>query len=1401
MNGSISLLRANPALTTNVKLMVDTEYNLYLESYSANRELSDKLFKKFQITADSFLSQRIASFYKGLPTDIAFDVKNDIKSDIIQTDYNSQFDDIYYSGGRNVEDTRYKEEFQYNTTLKIVPNKLPKYFMVFRIDGPGTTEMINGIDPYIDANNITYAIEYMSAAKLITTFDLTPQTNIGRLWKKNYIDDDLLLRSPVELNFKQYEFSKWNGYDYYSGGTVSKSFFMNEYMVNQTTPFEMEAFITDGFKKNAVISSHYSNISFLYDDTVAGVFYKTSALTGTFKYYEKDYPFITKNIQEGKITNTQYIRTIEPLTNLIYYTFTDFVPYRRKWTINRYSGFYIDDILPIDTLSPYTPTQFNTGQGIYIVDNVFRQSNSVSAASINPVTNVYDSQVPIYFKIDKKLFLIEFQNNEYVLISDEIYNGLIDTFIDNAQKPIKIEYENDNASLLSPPLTDTFRAYLKNIDNTYYLLPEIFNKPGSIFVIKIIDKFYRIGIDTLYDTINSTTINRLYIQTDDYITCNASLIYRKLGFDDLRVENIQVLTKDNNITYFEIYQLQFTAIGDWDFDREDTRYAGIEYNKTDSVSYNRPFIYGLDIKDTNIPKDIYNEKYYRIWIDDQIITASQYLLFDNQFILPLSSEYAASGDLYMLDKRNMLTRIWDVNQSVSKWGIYESVNNMAYPYSINNSLDVCGPYNFTPSMYSSYVDMNELTLDWFYTLGKPVNNEEDDYNGLVSGIDSITSNFIIPETIIERSLNIDLPYINIRTPGPFNPNDLSKRYKFDIEYYKSTTAVIDYFDYIFNLPVINDWTNQLQYYRRHAYLTESDKVNGPSVFFKGLAAYLQYVDTGSPNNNTKFKVAPADDLGGYAFSVLFSPRFITDINDPADVALLGKAGIEIILNKIYKNILVNIYVYTLPGTYTTLDYITRDKVYSQSKVKYTNFEDIILQIGYKFYDSELPVQSLTLKTITDILNGNKLTHPHYSQGIKYTVVENVDEYPIESITSIYDGSDNLTNVTFNYKQDIPLQHGDWIYLQKTGFTNFDTNHQIRVKNSNRSITITVGGNQTVPVNTMNLNTSVIICTKEKSVYPFRLKVITPDNIKINKAVNSVIGDTSCPVKPRNKFITNTDLLISNQDFINNIPHVYVDDNISRRILKQTGTTELSYAATEKLPSIFRYSGDYEPILKTINLFKFSKVQIYNGLQSGGLSLAAKVLYAESNIINNKVYISVHITDLFNQLYNDTLEKDNIAINDIFYILGTDDFPDLQYKVGHIIDISESTILPVYDNITVFDKSYRITLSLEFDVSPIPPTLDLVSNFYNLFVVLHKYSPSNTEFEYEYSNFGRNDEIIVSKVHDGINPLQTSNGIYTTTNKFPMIDEHGVTTISRHLFKSSWDPDFYYKTVSNKYTVK
>ena len=34
--------------------------------------------------------------------------------------------------------------------------------------------------------------DYIEDLKITQVYDLTPQTNIGKLWKKNYIDDDVI---------------------------------------------------------------------------------------------------------------------------------------------------------------------------------------------------------------------------------------------------------------------------------------------------------------------------------------------------------------------------------------------------------------------------------------------------------------------------------------------------------------------------------------------------------------------------------------------------------------------------------------------------------------------------------------------------------------------------------------------------------------------------------------------------------------------------------------------------------------------------------------------------------------------------------------------------------------------------------------------------------------------------------------------------------------------------------------------------------------------------------------------------------------------------------------------------------------------------------------------------------
>lgn len=1347
-NGSLSLLRANVALTTNVKLVVDTNYNLYLESYNSNKELSDKKYKKFLINADSFLSERIAKFYQNLPSDLAYEVKNDIKSDTIQDKYINQYDDIYYSGPRNVEDNRYTEEFQYNTTLKINPLKLPQYFFIFRKSDPGVEELTD------------IQFDYMDDLKVTQVYDLTPQTNLGKLWKKNYIDDDVISVAPLEINLNDFEFSQWNGYDYKSGGTVSKSFFLDEFMRNQTTDFEFEKFLTDGFRKNEVVSSNYSNISFLFDDTVSDIFlnYGESGI----KYYESEYPFIYKLIRENKITDAQYVKGND--SNGIYYIFNENVPYRKKWTINRYTGFYVDSLIPVGKVSSYTPVPFKNDTTIFIQNNKFVQDDGLgNMVSVSPVDN-YTETTPVHFKIGEQLYLVEKVGSDYVLISDTIFNGNMVQFISESQKPIKIEFTQESGE---------FKNYIKNIDGTYYYNETFEKYENGICVIKIFEDFYTLKINF--------KDQNMFIHTDELINCDSNILTRKLGENPIRYENLQILTKDNVIEYFTIYFLQFTDIRDWCFNRTQTNSAKIEYEYRDMVDFNRPFFTMKDIKDTSIPKDYFYELGYSVSLYDSNtqVTSS---VFKGRYILPQISEYASSGDLYMLTVDNKLTKIWDINQSIVKFGLSKSINTNAIAYKLNNSLDVWGAYNFTPNLYATHVSLADLNLDWFYSFGKPYNYTFDNYN--IGGASQVETN------IIFRTLNIDLLRIK-RTNNPIFNQQVSFFYKPDFEYYKNPDAIFDYFDYIFNVPYSKDEVFPIEdelietSLDRIAYLLPSDNVNGPSVFFKGFNAYVQYVKLKNPNQIDDYTVTPANDLADYGFAIAFCTKY------SPDSSLHGKAGIDVIVNKVYKNIFVQIFIYVPYTSQSSIDYRNRSRVYKDEYVKYGIYD--LFTGNWSWKDSELRVQALTLSKFVDIIQHDKLEDPNFSAGINYQIIEK-DEKKFRPANIIVDSLDvNTLIVTFT--EDPFVKEGQWLKFNNTNLSQFDDNVQVSSKINNFVYKFKFDIDMTTVIGGLNPLNDIFI-TYEKSILPFKFKMIYPNEIKVNKNINVVIPDTSCPVLP-----VNSNILIHNVSLDKDlnkgiIPHVYTSDAISRKIFKSPSTVALNYKEINKLPSIFRFRGYYEPMLNEIELFNKTLLIRYNSIS----------LLSDDQTVKFMTCVSFDNGLTYNIVFDLEDTDGNLAkckINDIFHFSSTNlnvlDFDFVNFTTGHIINVEfpdgVNSILP---------NHVRITTSINLETIPtvlasstINNPFDMLSHPYFLDVFLFKKVEKNTTFNYDYMNFGINKNVIISKVYDTINVLKTNSSLNNMTNRYPMIDEHGVTTINRNIFKSSWDVDYYYKTISNK----
>ena len=94
---SYSLVRTNPKLTGNVKLVVDGKENLYLESFSANTTLSSSTFKAFKVDKTSSYEKDVYRFFqKGkTPKNLAYQVFQQFEDTAVLSNYGDQYEMFY----------------------------------------------------------------------------------------------------------------------------------------------------------------------------------------------------------------------------------------------------------------------------------------------------------------------------------------------------------------------------------------------------------------------------------------------------------------------------------------------------------------------------------------------------------------------------------------------------------------------------------------------------------------------------------------------------------------------------------------------------------------------------------------------------------------------------------------------------------------------------------------------------------------------------------------------------------------------------------------------------------------------------------------------------------------------------------------------------------------------------------------------------------------------------------------------------------------------------------------------------------------------------------------------------------------------------------------------------------
>jgi hypothetical protein len=747
---SFSILRTNVGLTTNVKVMVDSNYNLFLESINSVSNLNIAKYKRFSFNKENYYDELVPYFWNSIPTQLSYFIKNEDDEEIMSTDFSSQFDDLYSFGGRNISNNKnYTEEYEYFAPLYL-NSELPSNFIIFRVDGIGLDKI----------SKINFKHKILSRFKTVKLFDLSKKTNLGFWLDRNFINNKSRPIFPFEMSFQKLEFSRWYGIDYKSGGYIHRSRFLDDFIEKEREIFDFERMVFDGYKNNSIIFPNILNLSFLFDDTPAD---KESL---------------------------------------------------RKWSINRYYGFYLNSMDLVKSISPIVLPKLKVGVKI-------EAGNKFSGTQFDesPFEEVWD---------DNKEYYVEYNNDYYK----------VEKYIESYQKDVVVKMSSGN-NTSTDVLTDIPMVRWKiisdlNLDGKEGLLNQ---NNGKIIGKKLydlndnlltIDDFdladvYLIEIDGVYHNLIKNNSGELEIITDwtfSNITDSSktySYYVNKLDSKWKKTVDLSPVIGQKPIK-FNIWRLNFTDIKDFDTRIVDTEYSKFEYDYFDKIcDTDETKMYFTNLNSTSNPPefDTFNYK-------------------DKKNVhIPVSSEYTANGETFKIED-NKLTPLWKKNPIYCRWVWTNSNSANDYPYLLNNSI-LFEKYNRTTNIHEKYVSRYDRNLDYFYTIN-PSYNE-----------------------YVHHTLHVQDEYNT-----PFN-------FDFDFDIYKGVYAThnggkwsdIDYFTWFFKRRSHFVEGDIVKNSKKYSYFNKADKNTPNSTLFRGIKFLISDIENVKTLDDGQIDIINTKNLNNY----------------------------------------------------------------------------------------------------------------------------------------------------------------------------------------------------------------------------------------------------------------------------------------------------------------------------------------------------------------------------------------------------------------------------------------------------------------------------------------------------------------------------------------------------------
>lgn len=261
-NVSYQLLRTNPKLTGNIKVVVTENSKLYLDTFKVSFALGQYKYRHVPMNANEYYGEALMHFRK-MSTDDFYKVEDNCFNLFTAiNDYKMQYYTVYNSGVRTNEDHLYSENFALLAPL-CVKEVLPDFFLVFKVN----TDSISKNKSMSEADKIKY---FLSNGKLVKSFDFRDGTNLGKCVRgirdnaRNYPGD-------IFASYDIKNYNKFIGISVDRGVVTSayESMYKEKPVNNQVA---LNDYFTLGFERNKLVSKDIINFEFMFNDTEEDLF-------------------------------------------------------------------------------------------------------------------------------------------------------------------------------------------------------------------------------------------------------------------------------------------------------------------------------------------------------------------------------------------------------------------------------------------------------------------------------------------------------------------------------------------------------------------------------------------------------------------------------------------------------------------------------------------------------------------------------------------------------------------------------------------------------------------------------------------------------------------------------------------------------------------------------------------------------------------------------------------------------------------------------------------------------------------------------------------------------------------------------------------------------------------------